>query len=216
MSRTIYCISGLGTDERIFSKLRPVGYSLKYIPQLLPDSQESISAYAARLAEFIKEDNAILLGVSFGGILGIEISKIKPIQKLIIISGIKSSTELPGWMKVVGKLKLNRVLPVKSYKFTERIDNNRLGITTEEEKELAQALRQAADKAHMEWGVNEIFNWKNEWIPDNVYHIHGDKDRIFPVSKVKADFIIKDATHLLVYNRAEEVNKCICKILEME
>src|SRR4029078_2179179 len=108
MSRTIYCISGLGTDERIFSKLRPVGYTLKYIPQLLPNSQESIIAHAARLAEFIKEDNAILLGVSFGGILGIEISKIKPIQKLIIISGIKSSTELPGWMKVVGKLKLNR------------------------------------------------------------------------------------------------------------
>jgi len=216
MSRTIYCISGLGTDERIFSKLRPVGYSLKYIPQLLPDSEETIGAYAARLAKFIKEDNAILLGVSFGGILAIEIAKIKPLQKLIIVSGIKSSKELPRWMKVVGTLKLNRVLPVRSYKFTERIDNNRLGITTEEEKELARALRQAADKAHMEWGVNEIFNWRNNWIPDYVFHIHGDKDRIFPVTKVNADYIIKGATHLLVYNRADEVNKCIRKILDME
>jgi pimeloyl-ACP methyl ester carboxylesterase len=216
MSRTIYCISGLGTDERIFAKLQPVGYNLKYIPQLLPDSQETISNYAARLAEFIKEDNAILLGVSFGGMLGIEISKIKPIQKLIIISGIKSSNELPRWMKMVGILKLNRVLPVRSYKFTERIDNNRLGITTDEEKELARALRQAADKGHMEWGVNEIFNWRNTWIPQNVTHIHGDKDRIFPLSRVKADFIIEGATHLLVYNRADEVNKCICKILGIE
>jgi len=216
MSRTIYCISGLGTDERIFSKLRPVGYSLKYIPQLLPDSQETIAAYAARLAEFIEEDNAILLGVSFGGMLGIEISKIKRLQKLIIISGIKSSNELPGWMKLVGILKLNRILPVRSYKFTERIDNNRLGITTDEERELARALRQLADKAHMEWGVNEIFNWRNEWIPDNVSHTHGDKDRIFPVSKVNADYIIKDATHLLVYNRADEVNKCIRNILGIE
>jgi len=119
-------------------------------------------------------------------------------------------------MKVVGTLKLNRVLPVRSYKFTERIDNNRLGITTEEEKELARALRQAADKAHMEWGVNEIFNWRNNWIPDYVFHIHGDKDRIFPVTKVNADYIIKGATHLLVYNRADEVNKCIRKILDME
>jgi len=193
-----------------------VGYSLKYIPQLLPDSEETIGAYAARLAKFIKEDNAILLGVSFGGILAIEIAKIKPLQKLIIVSGIKSSKELPRWMKVVGTLKLNRVLPVRSYKFTERIDNNRLGITTEEEKELARALRQAADKAHMEWGVNEIFNWRNNWIPDYVFHIHGDKDRIFPVTKVNADYIIKGATHLLVYNRADEVNKCIRKILDME
>jgi pimeloyl-ACP methyl ester carboxylesterase len=216
MSRTIYCISGLGTDERIFSKLRPVGYKLKYIPQLLPDFQESIKSYAARLADYIREDNAVLLGVSFGGILGIEISKIKPLQKLIIISGIKSSNELPRWMKVAGKMKLNRVLPVRSYKFTEWIDNNRLGITTDEEKELARCLRQSADKAHMEWGVNEIFNWRNNWIPDNVVHIHGDKDRIFPVAKINADYIIKGATHLLVYNRADEVNKCICKILGIE
>ena len=216
MSKTIYCISGLGTDERIFSKLRPVGYCLEYIPQILPGPQESLREYAGRLAEFIKEDNAILMGVSFGGMLGIEISKIRPLQKLIIISGIKSSDEMPRWMKVAGKLKLNRVLPVRSYKFTERIDNNRLGITTDEERELAKALREAADREHIEWAVNEIFNWRNSWIPDNVVHIHGDKDRIFPVGKIKADFIIRGATHLLIYNRADEVNKCIRKILGIE
>ena len=216
MSRTIYCISGLGTDERIFSKLRPVGYSLHYIPQLLPGAQETLRDYAARLAEFIKEDDAILMGVSFGGMLGIEISKIKPLQKLIIISGVKSSEEMPRWMKVAGKLKLNRVLPVRSYKFTERIDNNRLGITTDEERELAKALREAADREHIEWAVNEIFNWRNNWIPDNVIHIHGDKDRIFPVSKIKVDYIIKGATHLLIYNRADEVNRCIRNILGIE
>jgi pimeloyl-ACP methyl ester carboxylesterase len=216
MSRTIYCISGLGADERIFSNLRPVGYTLKYIPHVLPGSQESIRTYAARLAESIKEDNAILLGVSFGGMLAIEISKIKPLQRLIIVSGIKSSNELPRWMKMVGKLKLNKVLPVRSYKFTERIDNKRLGITTDEERELARSLRQAADRGYIEWGVNEIFNWTNDWIPDNVAHIHGEKDRIFPVSKIKADYIIKGATHLMVYNRADEVNKCICKILGID
>ena len=138
MSRTIYCISGLGTDERIFSKLRPVGYSLHYIPQLLPGTQETLRDYAARLAEFIKEDDAILMGVSFGGMLGIEISKIKPLQKLIIISGVKSSEEMPRWMKVAGKLKLNRVLPVRSYKFTERIDNNRLGLLHNEVRHLGK------------------------------------------------------------------------------
>lgn len=216
MSRTIYCISGLGADERIFSNLRPVGYNLKYIPHVQPGFGDSIKSYAARLAESIREDNPVLLGVSFGGMLGIEISKIRPLQKLIIVSGIKSSNELPGWMKMVGKLKLNKVLPVRSFKFTERIDNNRLGITTAEEKELARALRQAADREYIEWGVNAIFNWRNEYIPENVVHIHGEKDRIFPVSKVKADYIIKEATHIMIYNRADEVNKCICKILGIE
>ena len=81
---------------------------------------------------------------------------------------------------------------------------------------MAKALREAADREHIEWAVNEIFNWRNNWIPDNVIHIHGDKDRIFPVSKIKVDYIIKGATHLLIYNRADEVNRCIRNILGIE
>ena len=213
MNRTIYCISGLGTDERIFVNLSIDGYELKPIAWPPPAKKESIESYALRLSESIKEDNAILLGVSFGGMLGIEIARQRHLHKLILVSSIKSSDELPRWMKIAGKLKLNKVLPTRSYSFTEAIDNNRLGVCTEEEKELARLLRQAACRIHLEWGINEILNWKNNWIPENVIHIHGENDKIFPVKKLRVDYMIKGATHMMIYNRAHEISNCIKEIL---
>ena len=214
MSRTIYCISGLGADEKIFANLRLNGYELRHIPWVRPAKNESIETYASRLALSIKEDNAILLGVSFGGMVGIEIARQKSLQKLILVSSIKSIEELPRWMKLAGKLKLNRFLPTRSFKFTEKIDNNRLGVSTDHEREMVRAYRQSADRIYLEWAINEILNWKNDWVPDNVVHIHGENDKIFPATKIKAAHIVKGASHMMVYNRAEEVSSFISEILQ--
>jgi hypothetical protein len=61
--------------------------------------------------------------------------------------------------------------------------------------------------------MNEVVNWKNDWIPPNLVHIHGTKDHIFPIRYVKADYMIKDAGHLLPMNNAKEVNEILKKII---
>jgi pimeloyl-ACP methyl ester carboxylesterase len=214
MNRKIYCISGLGADEKIFKNLELNGYELHPISWMRPHAGESIGDYARRMAEPIKEDNAILLGVSFGGMVGIEIARQRPLKKLILVSSIKSIAELPRWMKVAGKLKLNRVLPVRSFKFTEKLDNHRLGVSNEEEREMARYYRQSADLVYVEWAVNQILNWKNEWVPANIVHIHGDCDKIFPPKKIQAHYMLKGATHMMIYNRAKEISECIREELE--
>jgi pimeloyl-ACP methyl ester carboxylesterase len=213
MSRTIYCISGLGADERIFANIRLNDYQLVHIPWIRLEKKDTIQSYAARLAELIKEDNAILMGVSFGGMLGIEIARRRPLRKLIVISAIKSSSEMPGWMRVAGKLRLNHFLPTGSFKFTERIDNKRLGITTPEEIQMVRSYRQTADRRHLEWGINEILNWKNNWIPDNIIHIHGELDKVFPIRKIKEAHVVKGATHMMIYNRADDVSNYLNGVL---
>src|SRR5258705_6725488 len=135
MSQIIYCISGLGADERIFTNLRLEGYELKHIPWLRPNKKESLQEYAKRMAKSIQHDSPVLLGVSFGGMIGIEIARQIPLQKLIIISSIKSADELPQWMKLAGTLQLNKLVPIRSYDFMERIDNDRLGASTKEERD---------------------------------------------------------------------------------
>jgi pimeloyl-ACP methyl ester carboxylesterase len=213
MKRTIYCISGLGTDEKIFANLRINKYDLVHIPWVSPSKDDTIQSYAMRLAEAIKEDNAILMGVSFGGMLGIEIARCRSLQKLILVSSIKSSREMPRWMKVAGKLRLNQILPTRTSTFIERIDNRRLGITTPEEIQLARSYRQTADKEYLEWCIHEILNWKNSWIPDNIIHIHGENDKIFPIGKIREAFVVKGATHMMIYNRAEDVSNYLNTIL---
>ena len=213
MKRTVYCISGLGADEKVFANLRVDGYELIHIPWLRPHKNETLVTYAKRMAASFRHETPVLLGVSFGGMLGIEIARQLPLQKLIIVSSIKSVTELPPWMKVVGKMQLNKFLPVRSYKFTEKVDNNRLGVSNEEEKKMVQAYRKTADSVYINWAINKVVNWKNNWQPDNLIHIHGDQDKMFPIKRIKATHIIKGGTHLMIYNRAKEIGEYLEKVL---
>ena len=212
--KTIYCISGLGADERAFSKLKVDGYELKVIQWLMPQTDESIQQYATRMKAGIIEENPILMGLSFGGMVCTEIAKQIPVEKIILISSIKSSKELPFWMKTVATLKLNKIIPLKSTKLTQPIQNIMLGVQTPEEKALVACFRRDVDLPYTNWAVNQAINWKNDWQHPHIYHIHGDNDHMFPIKNIKPTFIIKKAGHFMIMNRAEEVSKCVNSILQ--
>ncbi len=211
--KIIYCISGLGADERAFTKLKINGFGLKVIPWLMPERDEAINHYAERMRADIIEENPILMGLSFGGMICTEIAKQISVSKIIIISSIKSSKELPWWMKTVATLKLNKIVPLKSTRLTQPIQNKMLGIQSAEEKTLVSSLRRAVDLPYTNWAVNQAINWKNDWQHPNIYHIHGDGDRMFPIKNIKADYTIKNGGHFMIMNRADEVSACINTIL---
>ncbi len=212
--KIIYCISGLGADERAFSKLDIEGYVLKIINWLIPEPDETLQHYAKRMRAEITEENPILMGLSFGGMVCTEIAKQILVKKIILISSIKSSEELPLWMKTVAKLKLNKILPMRSTKFTQPFQNRMLGVETEEEKNLVASLRRDVDLPYTNWAVNQAINWKNDWKHPDIYHIHGDNDNMFPIKNIKATYIIKNAGHFMIMNRAAEVSTCINAILQ--
>ncbi|MGB5005301.1 MAG: alpha/beta hydrolase [Ferruginibacter sp.] len=212
--KTIYCISGLGADERAFSKLNVPGYKLEVIKWLLPEKDEDLPHYARRMRDFIKEENPVLMGLSFGGMVCTEIAKQMEVKKIIIISSIKTAGELPFWLKTIAVLRLNRIFPLRSTKLTQPIQNRMLGIQAEEEKTLVSSLRKKADLPYVTWAVDKAINWKNEWQHPKIFHIHGDNDRLFPIKYVKPTFTIKKAGHFMIMNRADEVSDCIISILQ--
>jgi len=214
MNNVIYCISGLGSDERVFEHLKFRNYELRFISWLHPSKNETIENYARRMADSIREKDAILLGVSFGGMMGVEIARQIPLQKLILVSSIKSAQELPRWMKMAGNLKLNRVIPMRPYSFISKIGNRRLGVTNADEAKMVEEYRKSVNLGYLDWAINQILNWKNDWVPPNVIHIHGDEDKIFPIKEIRATHVLKGATHFMIHNRASEVVKCIEEALE--
>ena len=179
----------------------------------MPEPDETIEDYATRMRAGITEENPILMGLSFGGMICTEIAKQIPVSKIIIISSIKSSKELPRWMRTVAILKLNKIVPLKSTRLTQPIQNKMLGIQSEEEKTLVASLRQEVDLPYTNWAVHQAINWKNDWRHPNIFHIHGDNDFMFPIKNIKADYTIKNAGHFMIMNRAAEVSVCINTIL---
>jgi pimeloyl-ACP methyl ester carboxylesterase len=211
--KTIYCISGLGADEKAFSKLNIEGYQLKVIDWIDPVKNEPLVNYATRMLQFIDDQNPILMGLSFGGIMCIEIAKQIPVQKIILISTIKTKYELPLWMKLVAKTRLHKIYSMKSYKITQPFQNLFLGATSQDEKAMANNYRKNANTSYVKWAVNQILNWQNKEVPAPVFHIHGNADRMFPVKKVKADAIITNGKHLMIMTKANEVSKAINQFL---
>lgn len=214
MSKTVYCIGGLGTDEKIFRNLVLPGWELKHLPWLIPNDKETLEEYATRMIASVTEENPILIGVSFGGMMSIEIARLRPVKKIILISSIKTHLERPKWMGISGKLRLHKISPSKPNRFSENLANKRLGVTNESERDFANAYRRSVDKDYLNWSINQIVTWKNKWEPDNIVHIHGDKDLVFPIKRIKATHIVKDGTHMMVMNRADEVSKHILASLD--
>lgn len=212
--KTIYCISGLGADERAFSKLEVKGHELKIIRWLMPEADEPLQQYAERMRATITEEEPVLMGLSFGGMLCTEIAKQIPVKKIIIISSIKSSSEIPFWMKTAARLRLNKIVPLKSTKLTQPIQNMMLGVETAEEKTLVASLRSEVDLPYTNWAVNQAINWKNDWQHPHLYHIHGDNDHMFPIKNIRPDFTIKNGGHFMIMNKAAEVSNCINSILQ--
>ena len=213
--KNIYCISGFGADERIFSKLILTDHSVHFIRWIIPEKNEGISDYAKRLTLQIHHSNPILIGVSFGGMICIEISKLIEVEKIILISSIKSFNELPLWMRLAGKLKLNKLLPMKPFKLLHPLENYNLGAETTDEKKLLYEYRKNLNPQYSEWGINIILNWKNNHIPKNLFHIHGSNDRIFPLKKLKPDYIVNGG-HLIIMNRYAAVKEYVDKILNLK
>ena len=209
----IYCISGFGADERVFAKLNFGENEVHFIPWKIPEKSETLESYAHRMIEDIHHPNPVLLGLSFGGMMSIEMAKIISVEKIIMISSIKTFHEKPLYMRLAAKTHLNKMIPLRPYSFLERIENYNLGVHNEEEKKLVREYRQHINLQYNQWAIGEILNWKNEWSPKNLVHLHGGSDHIFPVKNIKADFIIPGGGHLMLMNKAEEVNEILKGII---
>jgi pimeloyl-ACP methyl ester carboxylesterase len=217
MKKHLYLLSGMGADERIFRYLSfPADYTVHYLDWLPPIPEETFPEYAARMAARIEHEHVTLVGVSFGGMLSLEIARQRPIQKVILISSIKTTGEKPsylGWVRKTGLLQLLR-LP-DSIIFTRRKGLVKLFLnaeTAEEHELLAEYMKKTA-YGYLRWGIRAVVNWQNDFIPSSLVHIHGGKDKTFPLRLIKADYVIPTGGHFMVYNRAAEINEILRKEL---
>lgn len=210
----VYCIPGLGMTTRLFKDLRLPNCNIIYIKWISPLKNETLPEYAGRLSTQIDSSKPfVLIGVSFGGMLAIEIAKkLQPLQT-ILVSSSKVSAELPSQLLIFKYIPLHLALSdVMCLKLAWLI-KNKLGVTKELEPVFKELLVLPPENYYSR-AIHMILHWKNETVPSGVIHIHGNSDRIlFYKKNIDYDHIIEDGTHFMILDRADEISKIIAEEL---
>lgn len=215
--KNIYCISGLGADRRVFTKLIFKGYQPVHINWLTPKKKESIADYAKRLIADIKEEKPILIGLSFGGIVATEIAKQIATEKVILISSAKEQAEVPWYFGMFRWFPIHLLIPFKSLLWAVYwLINWFFSLETVAERQLLKAILVDTDAVFLKWAINQVVRWQNQTIPDSIYHIHGTGDRVFPLGFVEADAMVEKGGHFMIMNRAEQISNLIDKIIDSD
>ncbi|HXC07214.1 MAG TPA: alpha/beta hydrolase [Bacteroidia bacterium] len=211
---TLYFISGLGADKRVFQKLKlPAAYKIVYVDWITPLPEESLAAYAQRLSAVIDPDTPfVLIGVSMGGMMAMEISKFLNPRMVILISSIKGDHDLPWYFRMAGAFQLDKFIPGAALNTPSSLAFF-VGTNDEEGKKLIAGIAKDADPVFVKWAMRAIIDWRNDYRPPHLYHIHGSADKVLPAQFTTPDVILEGGEHLMVYSMADQVSEFITKKL---
>jgi pimeloyl-ACP methyl ester carboxylesterase len=212
LAKHLYILSGLGAEkggERIFQRIDVSGFSKVFIQWVAPHDNETIEQYATRLLVQIKTSNPTLIGLSFGGMMAIEIAKQIETEKVILIASAKTKNELPFYYRWAGKLGIHKLLSIKVLRKSRFVTYWFFGVETRNEKKLLNQILLKTDASFLRWAIDKITKWTNQIELKNTFHIHGSTDRILPLKFVNCNSIIHNGGHFMTINKAEELNKII-------
>lgn len=212
----VYFVPGLAAGKEIFKYIElPVNrYKTHFLEWLIPENGEDISHYASRMAGLVKEKNPVLIGVSFGGVIVQEMSRFIKLKKLIIISSVKTKHELPLHLRLLRKTKAYKLAPTKAFSKIQDFTKFAIGTKTKKKLRLYQKYLSVRNSQYLDWAIKNMVCWDRENPDENVIHIHGDKDPVFPVEYIKNGIQIKGATHILILTKAKWLNKNLPLIIE--
>lgn len=203
-----YFIPGLGFNEEVITPILNQGLEIETINWIEPKNKESIESYAARMAKNIDTSHPIILiGHSFGGIIAQEISQLIHLKQIILISTCKSREENSIGLKSLSPLKLNKIIKKTLILKTFPLWSKNYGYETKEEMDLFKSMIKKNTNTYLDWALKSISLWKRNFeIETPIIHIHGDKDRTFPIKNIKnVTHIIPGGNHFMIFKKAKEI-----------
>jgi pimeloyl-ACP methyl ester carboxylesterase len=179
---------------------------ISWIPAL---PNESITQYAGRIKSQITVENPYIIGLSFGGIVAVEISKQIKFKKMVLISSVRTKDELNKMQFFFMRLGLYRIIPGSLIKHTNFLTYSYFGARSTNDKKVLTHLMQDTDVSFFRWALKSIALWDNKEVPERTIQIHGTADRVIASRLLHPDYRIKGGGHLMVFNKADTISKII-------
>lgn len=212
----VYFMPGMAASSSIFERIQLPSetFEIHLLEWLLPKHQETLENYAKRMSKNVKHDNVILVGVSFGGILVQEMKPFVKPKKVIIISSVKSNVELPRRMKIAKATKAYKLIPTNMIENIEFFAKFAFGSTfVKQRMKLYEKFLSVRDKNYLDWAIEQIINWERVEIDEDIIHIHGEDDEVFPIKYIKKCIKVKGGTHIMILSKYRWLNDNLPKIM---
>ncbi len=206
---------GMAASSLIFEhiKLPEDLFTIHTLEWSIPEKGISLVDYAKLMCAQVTAPNPVLIGVSYGGILVQEMSRLISTRKVIIISSVKSSSELPKRMQFAKYTKIHKLLPTGLVNNVELLAKYAFGETATKRLELYERYLSMRDKYYIDWSIDNTVNWKEGAPIPNLVHIHGDKDPVFPLANIKRCIPVKNGTHTMIIHRYKWFNEHLPTII---
>jgi pimeloyl-ACP methyl ester carboxylesterase len=215
MRTPLVFIPGLGADSRLFYHQKKAFKKIITPSWLIPQKNESLTHYSRRWANHLKlKKGCVLVGVSFGGMVALEMSKWVKSKVVLLIGSCRSPSSIPLVLRTIGGLSgwpfigkiLTRIFPFGRGWF--------LGTETKDQQDLLMRMFYETPNHFLGWTLDAIRGWaghKDDSVA--IRHIHGDKDHLMPLKNVSPDQIVKGGGHTIILTHSKAVNDFIRKFL---
>lgn len=204
MPARLVLVPGMGADHRLFDGIELPGREVLRTDWIPHRDDEHLSAYAGRFAEHYGVGAAdILIGVSMGGIVAGAIAQRVPPQRLILIS---SCTDIRQLSPLIAAL--SPMGPYSPFGLARLLPRGLMPA----QRKLALEMFEAQDMAFIRWACGAVMEWTGAPRLPGTVTIHGTADRVFPIHRQpQANFTIQGGGHLMVMDRAAEVESAILR-----
>lgn len=215
----VYFISGLCTSCEIFRDVRlPPPFQTHWCEWVDPKPNEPFHVYIKRLTANINTTKPFsIVGLSFGGMIAIELSKtLKPVHT-VIISSVTQHKHIPILYRTAGALGLYNLVTKNMINAFRPVVDWFIGAKRSKEEMIAlhKTIEQLPENL-LRWSLKNVLRWKNTVVPSNLFHIHGGADRLLPVGNMKPNVLIEDGSHFMIVSHAKQIGRIITQRLSGE
>lgn len=209
-SPIIYLFPGLGTDHRLFWEYNFAPFEWKAIEWAPFEKANSMEGYAKKLIPQIDQTRPIiLLGVSMGGMIAQELSHLVKTEVLILVSTIRKESERPWIMRFAERFPLYRIMNPLLLWFIANTAWLAVGVWKKEHRKILKDMILKTTANGMIKQTELSVQWHPKELKTAVFHVHGDKDPLFPIKKQNPDHVIKGGNHQMMYKHRVKIEKAI-------
>lgn len=212
----VYFVPGLAAGEEIFRNIRlpEDQYQWFVLDWLIPGKRESLADYAQRMAKRIQHPQAVLVGVSFGGVVVQEMSRYLDLRKLVIISSVKTRKEMPRRLHYARMTGAYYLIPTRTVLSAKDLRRFAIGPRTKKRLAIYQEYLSVRNKYYLDWAIRNMVCWKRTQADPEVIHIHGDHDLIFPLKNITDARVVQEGTHVMIINKGRVISDLLREIVE--